>query len=411
MRRIMKAGLSAAMLVGAAISAHAGPATPSPTPPFSTGSDGTFGAISLVAGSGLTTIQLPEPLPGGPPNAAIINATTILVDTGATLKFIPNLANTPVYLLATGDVTINGVIDLNGAPGTATLPGLGGPGGFDGGAPGSVGVAPGPGQGPGGGQPGTGDGSDTGAGGGSFGSQSYAYVSMTDGPTYGSPLLIPLIGGSGGGGSGDQPSSFLGGAGGGGALLIASPTKISGDGFISANGGSAAGGALNGGSGGAIRLVAPIVEGNGTIQAVSNGETGGAGRLRIDTLSRVNFTSILDTSLANTVTLGSYMVVFPTPLPRLDVVMAAGNVVPLNSSAYNFVLPFGSPTSQTIRVQGTDFGGMVPIEVAIIPDSGPRTSFPATIDMTGGSPATVDVVVTLPVGISVTVSAWIRTAP
>ena len=88
---------------------------------------------------------------------------------GVTVKFQRNTANTPVYFLATGDVTIAGVVDVSGENGTdgntgniAPVPGgKGGPGGFDGGyggEPGSEGIdakLPGNGLGAGGGPSGS----------------------------------------------------------------------------------------------------------------------------------------------------------------------------------------------------------------------------------------------------------------
>ena len=59
------------------------------------------------------------------PTNGIFNCTTITIASGATLKFNPNALNTPVYLLATNDVTINGTIDVSGSLGTALLGGAG----------------------------------------------------------------------------------------------------------------------------------------------------------------------------------------------------------------------------------------------------------------------------------------------
>ena len=90
---------------------------------FSSGSNGSFGPINITTN---TTIDLP---PDG-----IIHATTVNVGTNATLRFNRNVINTPVYLLATGDVLIEGTIDITGEPPQANfVGGKGGPGGFDGG--------------------------------------------------------------------------------------------------------------------------------------------------------------------------------------------------------------------------------------------------------------------------------------
>src|SRR5881396_1143744 len=114
---------------------------------FSSGSTGADGALNVTSN---TTLDLP---PDG-----IFNFTTITVDSGATLRFNRNPLNTPVYLLAKGDVVIDGTIDVSGgnrsdypASPSGASPGMGGPGGFDGGFAESQGIYAGDGQGPGGG--------------------------------------------------------------------------------------------------------------------------------------------------------------------------------------------------------------------------------------------------------------------
>src|SRR5205814_568667 len=85
--------------------------------------------------------------------------------------------------------------------------------------------------------------------------------------------------------------------------------------------------AYNDGSGGAIRLVAPILAGTGILNV--NGNWGGDGRIRLDALDRrtANFNY---TAGAATVSSGALMIVFPTPLPRLDIVEAAGTSIALS---------------------------------------------------------------------------------
>src|SRR5688572_26837161 len=162
---------------------------------FASGSDGSFGAMNITTN---TTLDLPA--------NGTYNCTTITVAQGATLRFRRNPLNTPVTLLAQGDVIIDGTIDVSGsATGGNFAGGLGGPGGFDGGPGGFSTVSQtlpgGAGLGPGGGLSGIADlGSPNSAGGGAFGSRSAEWLDSRDGQTYGSLLLIPLIGGSGGGG-------------------------------------------------------------------------------------------------------------------------------------------------------------------------------------------------------------------
>src|ERR1051325_2870980 len=205
---------------------------------FDSGSDGTYGPMNITSN---TTLNLP---PDG-----IFKCTTIFITNGATLKFNKNPLNTPVYLLFRSNVTINGTIDVTGANGTAVFGGLGGPGGFDGGNPGQGLNKSGAGLGPGGGRPGAANATAAGAGPGGYGT--LGGYTTNKGSTYGSPLLVPIVGGSGRGGQ----DANLGGGGGGGAILIASNVRIDVAGTVNAYAGFSY---YNDGSGGAIRLVAPV---------------------------------------------------------------------------------------------------------------------------------------------------------
>ena len=203
----------------------------------STGADGPFNPPSQVpAGTTVignctngspcvVTVTLREPDPGQPIHANgrhVFNFTTVNIPQFATVRFTRNIANTPVIILAQGDVTVSGFIDVSGTTvsGSGLSVGQGGPGGFNGGGGARV-SAPtnfgGAGSGPGGG------GSNVS---GSFGTGTAELV-------YGLPELQPIIGGSGGGGTGSFFSLVYGsnvpgfrGSGGGGALLIASSGAI-----------------------------------------------------------------------------------------------------------------------------------------------------------------------------------------
>lgn len=268
---------------------------------FDSGSTGADGALNPTVN---TEIVLP---PSG-----ILNYTTINIPAGVTVTFKKNTANTPVHLLATGDVTIAGTLDLRGGTAKPTgtygdgllgddgVPGVGGPGGFDGGRGGRDDAAlraeiirGGAGLGPGGG-PGGIDGNDgcsaigyykyVGVGGG-YAENAYQTSSTNNcqtpgsitliGKTYGSALLRPLLGGSGGGGGrGSISYPGSGGGGGGGAILIASSGKITLTGTIDTTGGdgggvlgTGVGGQGAGGSGGGIRVIATSFAGNGRLYA------------------------------------------------------------------------------------------------------------------------------------------------
>ncbi len=271
--------------------------------PFSSGSTGGDGAFAPTQN---TVLVLP---PSG-----VFNFTTVSIPTGVTVSFKSNATNTPVMILATGDVTIEGTIDVRGADadvmrepvGSFLQQGaLGGPGGYAGGRGGNATQAASPGQGPGGGEGGNGgycvygDASRGGGGGGfaaigqasackrAYGSD--ANFKGAGGSGYGSSVMLPLVGGSGGGGgAGAIASTGLpggGGGGGGGALLIAASGKVTLSGTIAAQGGLGAyisgcsykgnvyGGGGGGGAGGIVRVLAQSYQGGGTINV--NGGAGG----------------------------------------------------------------------------------------------------------------------------------------
>ncbi|MCZ6804627.1 MAG: hypothetical protein O7D86_12035 [Proteobacteria bacterium] len=183
----------------------------------STGADGAFNPTSSQE------IQLPA--------NGIFNYTTVNIPTGITITYTPNAANTPVTLLAQGDVVIDGVIDVSGQTGGSIDDGLpnnsfvltpGGPGGYAGGRGGlpPAGIV---GQTDGGTGLGLGGGlgaslcSTSMGGGGSFGTQGgNDECSSRRSSTYGSTALLPFIGGSGGGGGKSNILLSASGGGGGG---------------------------------------------------------------------------------------------------------------------------------------------------------------------------------------------------
>ncbi|MCK4625610.1 MAG: hypothetical protein KAV00_09895 [Phycisphaerae bacterium] len=199
--------------------------------------------------------------------AVVFKYDGVTIDQGVTVTFSNHPSRAPVVWLVSGDVYINGIIDLDGTTdGFFNEPG---PGGFrGGGAYLGTGYQGSAGFGPGGGSILYGD-SRYG------GEASYAtpgntyYVPVA--PTYGNVAIIPLIGGSGGARHG-----YTGGGSGGGAILIAATGSIVINGQIHAN---AAGGQKYG-SGGAIRLVADEIVGTGTLRADSSGT--GKGRIRVE---------------------------------------------------------------------------------------------------------------------------------
>jgi hypothetical protein len=304
--------------------------------------------------------------------------TTIDIPAGTTVSFKSNAANTPVIWLATGPVYISGEINLDGAPGAATVdPGNEAPGGPGGGAGGLGGrrfdvsgsYAGTAGQGPGGGLPGTSPGQFGGSGGyGTPGGTGTPSPDPLGGPVYGNRLVRPLVGGSGGGGGASSDSRDGGnGLGGGGAILIASSDTIQISGSIHANGGGnqncnvACGGS---GSGGAIRLVANRIEGSGNLTAVSGG--GGQGRIRLEAFfiaSRLNVNTLhtaavpLTTGLANAGLIRITSVAgqaVPTPSDgntnTPDVVFTAAGNITISLATTN--IPVGTPLTVRITAAG-----------------------------------------------------------
>lgn len=216
-------------------------------------SDGSDGALSISAN---TVIDLSQAVTGSwdannsanagkgifdPAKRAIVfKYSSVNINASRTVTFINHPTRAPVVWLVQGNVTIAGTLSLNGAvtPGNNLLAEPG-PGGFRGGASGSLGT-----------------GAGLGVGGANTGNSLASYASV-----YGNPSIVPLIGGSGG----------LGGTAGGGAILIAAAGSIQVTGSVTSLG--IAGGFPNysGGSGGAIRLVANSISGSGTIDVRNDG--------------------------------------------------------------------------------------------------------------------------------------------
>lgn len=308
------------------------------------------------------------------PPDGILQYGSLTVDTGVTVRFTPNTVNTPVFILASGDVTLNGSLSVSapapdtpgGAPSAGSagdgnygddgIPGNGGPGGFRGGEGGlggafggAAGSQGGSGLGPGGGEGGNGSTSIYRSGGGGYGSGGGSTSSAAGGSVYGQENLQPLNGGSGGGGGGGGSTfSGAGGGGGGGAILVASSgtMNIASAGRIFADGGQGGqtqdnryaagaghGGSGGGGSGGGIRVIAETIIGNGQLLArggsggytigCCNSGGGGAGRIRMEANT---FTYTGGTN--PTRSFGPPEPVFVPNNPTLSITNIGGEVVP-----------------------------------------------------------------------------------
>ena len=399
---------------------------------FVSGSTGADGPMPICAPAPCTTtLQLP---PSG-----IFNFTTVNIPDNVTVKFLRNEANTPVIILATGDVTTSGLIDVSATAASGGVPGRGGPGGFDGGLGGTgFGSSPNgtPGIGPGGGQGGVaGVGTASGsASGGGFGTQGTANgAAVPGGQTYGVHTLFPLIGGSGGGGGAGGPtSSGPAGGGGGGAILIASSGKITvnaplvlrgilaqgGNGVTKAVG-LAANVASGCGSGGAIRLIANSIVTGGALLDVRSGCNlgilGGLGRVRLEAYQltgNFNLAGAPPTSQAL-----PQKVLPDSASPSVHIVSIGGVSVPPTPQASYFNVPdvtvnpnLANPITVALQANNVPLGTALAVSV-VTEGVATRTSFTSSA-LTGTLAAsTATASVTLPPGTSVLTATATFVAP
>ena len=388
---------------------------------FDSGSSGEDGAFTPTVD---TELELPED--------GIFHFTNVTIPEGVTVRFD---GTGPVTILASGDVEVAGTIDLSGSwsppvgaagdgnVGDDGLPGFAGPGGFDGGLGGEPAEdrenrLGGAGIGPGGGGGGVRSSSRKRSGaGGSFGTVGSSGFGVTPGETYGSEVLLPLVGGSGGGGGVGGPAFHgSGGGGGGGAILIAASGTVTITGAILAVGGSSgdvAGSGIGapggGGSGGAIRIVANRISGNGTLQAtggvpgsaVDSGTTnphragnGGNGRIRLEA-------HVFERTAATApdFSFGEPSVVFVPGLPGLRIESVAGIEAPaFPTGRADIILPEDS--AETVPVVVATHG--VPVGNTVSLTMTPASGEPVTVvtpALTGDTEAaSAEVSITLPDG-------------
>ena len=103
------------------------------------------------------------------------------------------------------------------------------------------------------------------------------------------------------------------------------------------------------------------------------------------------------------------MYVFPPGNPHLDIIEAAGQSIPPGTTnGVTLTFPPGPDTNITVRVQATNFTNTVPIRVVVTPENSPSSSYDAAISMSQGNPASTNVVVTVPTGMTSTIHAWTR---
>lgn len=364
---------------------------------FDSGSDGSDGALDLTGETG-TLIFDPATFnpPLDPDGDNIYHFTTITIPTDLTVKLsAEKLGATPVVWLASGDVQLDGIIDLKGedcgAASLARKSAVAGAGGFGGGLGSAEGLPATPGFGPGGGTPCTEAFSTTITWGGAGGHAVDGNVGQTcdtggtGGEAYGNPFLLPLIGGSGGAGSTRLDALSIRGSAGGGALLIASSTKIlfgvfgTDGGDILADGGFCSDNVASrgGGSGGAIRVIAPIIGGGYGTLIYARGRSGGSdGRIRIEAFEY----TLTSNSFSPQPTFGMPYpgtVFLPDSVPQVRVVSINGFPVP-DSPTGNFILPdvvINAFDPVTVEVEGRN----VPLDKIVQLDIMPENAMLQTV--------------------------------
>src|SRR5438874_280543 len=86
---------------------------------FNSGSDGSDGALTIVPNSGNVIFDPMDTSRWGkvldPDGDGVYNFTTITIGSNSTLRLQGDRVNKPIYWLASGDVVLNGLLDLSGA--------------------------------------------------------------------------------------------------------------------------------------------------------------------------------------------------------------------------------------------------------------------------------------------------------
>lgn len=388
---------------------------------FNSGSTGADGAFAPTTTQSIAV-----------PDSGVFNFTTVNIPTGVTITFTRNSTNKPLTILASGDVVIAGVINVDGKVGNANgSGGFGGPGAFNGGAGGygfdqSFTGVPGDGPGAGGGGIGSSTISNPGSGGGA----GYATngnpgatgtVSGQAGPRFGTVTILPLVGGSGGGGGGARNNDRGGaGGGGGGAILIASSGSITFSGSILARGGNGGSGNAGGGggSGGAIRFISNTITGNGSSNVSGgsggganvsfNGGGGGQGFVRIEAYDYSAFTG--PSVPTNIISFAFPHPITPPNTPSLRIASIGGVNAPANplgslQGVPDVIVPSSQTNPVTVALEGANLPLGTIVNVILTPSRGARTTVQSSglAGTEGASTATASL--TLPSGISVVSAA------
>jgi hypothetical protein len=252
------------------------------------------------------------------PSSGVIQATSVNIAAGVTLKFSPNAHNTGVTIVSQGDIVIDGSIDVSGGAGNVPTGGTPGPGGWPGG----------------------------------IGSRINEPAVYPRCPSFNSTVnyfqagydLTPF-GACGGNGSAPQagvcPAAGGGGGGGGGSIVLISDTAIKSSqsgATIDARGGPASTTLSCAGNGGIISN--PGLD--GTVVMVAPTFDAATLTLRGNVyLDRLVFTA--DPIVPGPVSINNQMVPFVSP-PTVSLVSVNGVAPAGETAAYNF----GAATSATI---------------------------------------------------------------
>lgn len=352
--------------------------------PGADGSDGVFDPPASIQIDLGRAVPLPWDQPQPAPTigrgvydfeqwAVVFKYSSVRIRPNVVVTFKNHPSNAPVVWLVSGTVVIEGTINLNGSNGhgdnvvaTVATPG---PGGFRGGRGSrSAAARESGGYGPGGASRPVGGDRTEGSGAGYASAGGYGGTNGgVPGAAYGNTAAMPLIGGSGGAGArspGERTDSGGGGAG-GGSILLACKTSIQISGVINANGGQGNGYYKGGhGSGGAIRLIADTIAGNGALKARGVAQIGGAGasssgRIRVE----ANIETLVDRGDPFFVPAapGPVALLWPSDLedvPSVRIVSVDGQPVPTDPRAsLNFPgtdVTVGMSGSQQVEVEGTN---------------------------------------------------------
>jgi len=307
--------------------------------------------VGVPGGTALIPASLPVVVDMSGRANGLWNYTGIVIPANASITFVPNAANTPVYWLAQDEVLLAGTISVAGKGGSGRTPGKGGPGGYEGGFGGRAFNVSGSyrgfaGAGPGGGLPGA----TISEAGGAAGHR-VAGSGVLGGAAYGSDFLQPLLGGSGGGGAASAAASDGAGAGGGGGAIRISTSgpmyfannTINISGGVNSNSGAA--------SSGAVHLLGTKALGRLVVS-----DNNGNGRVRVEAFDR---------QMTFSGTLASYIESAPPPtLPQ----PAAYTITILSVDS----TPVANPPSGNVTTPDVTFSDLNQVVVQMDTDGVPQ---------------------------------------